>query len=470
MTDLLHDVDVVGLSGDPSTDVESIEFDSRAARPGSLFCCLPGEHTDGHLHAPDAVRRGAVALVCERALDLPVAEVLVGAGGTRTAMAQIAAAFHGHPARDLVTIGVTGTNGKTTVTHLVRAVLDRAGVPTGVVGTLDGERTTPEAPVLQAALADFRDGGTKAVALEVSSHALAQHRVDAMTFDVAAFTNLSREHLDHHGTMEAYYLAKAGLFEPGRTDVAVVDTDDAWGRRLAEELHGRRVVRVGRADAGELEFSLGSTSFCWRGRRVRIPLQGAFNVDNALVAAGVAVALGIDEDTIAEGLGRVAPVPGRMELVEAGAPFAVLVDYAHTPAGLETALAAVRTLAGEGRVICVFGCGGDRDPGKRPEMGAVAARDADLVVVTSDNPRSEDPASIVEAVVAGMGGAAQVAVEVDRAEAIRKAVALARPGDLVLLAGKGHETTQTVGEETRPFDDRAEAVRALRDRFGGATT
>ena len=347
MTDLLDDVDVVALRGDATaTEVESVEFDSRAVRPGSLFCCVPGTRTDGHLHAADAVRRGAVALLCEHDLDQPVTEVLVRPGTVRTAMAEIAAAFHGHPARALTTIGVTGTNGKTTVTHLVRAVLDHAGIPTGVVGTLDGVRTTPEAPILQATLADLRENGTKAVALEVSSHALTQHRVDAMTFDVAAFTNLSREHLDHHGSMEEYYRAKARLFEADRTDVAVVDTDDSWGRRLADELEGRRVVRVGRSDVDQLVFSLGATSFRWRGKRVTLPLQGAFNVDNALVAAGVALALGIDESTIAEGLETAAPVPGRMELVRSEAPFAVVVDYAHTPAGLETALAAARTLAG----------------------------------------------------------------------------------------------------------------------------
>jgi len=471
MTDLLDDVDVVALRGDAATtEVESVEFDSRAVRRGSLFCCVPGTRTDGHFHAADAVRRGAVALLCEHDLDQPVTEVLVRPGTVRTAMAEIAAAFHGHPARALTTIGVTGTNGKTTVTHLVRAVLDHAGIPTGVVGTLDGVRTTPEAPILQATLADLRENGTKAVALEVSSHALTQHRVDAMTFDVAAFTNLSREHLDHHGSMEEYYRAKASLFEADRSDVAVVDTDDSWGRRLADELEGRRVVRVGRSDVDDLVFSLGATSFRWRGHRVTLPLLGAFNVDNALVAAGVALALGSDESTIAEGLETAAPVPGRMELVRSEAPFAVVVDYAHTPAGLETALAAARTLAGAGRVICLFGCGGDRDPGKRPEMGAVASRDADVAVVTSDNPRSEDPRAIIDAVVAGMDGGAQLAVEVDRSEAIRLAVSVANPGDVVLLAGKGHETTQTEGDETRPFDDRVEAARAVRDQLRGAAS
>ncbi len=471
MTDLLHDVDVVGLRGDAvATEVESVDFDSRAVEHGSLFCCVPGNRTDGHLYAADAVSRGAVALVCERALDLPVPQVLVRPGAARTAMAEIAAAFHGHPARDLTTVGVTGTNGKTTVTHLVQAVLEHAGIRTGVIGTLGGARTTPEAPILQAALADLRDQGTGAVALEVSSHALTQHRVDAMTFDVAAFTNLSREHLDHHGTMEEYYRAKARLFDADRTKVAVVDTDDRWGRRLAEELEGRELVRVGRSDADELEFSLGSTSFRWRGRRVTLRLQGAFNVDNALVAAGIAVALGIDEGDVAEGLGTAAPVPGRMELVGSDAPFAVIVDYAHTPAALETALAEARALAGGARVICVFGCGGDRDPGKRPEMGTVAARHADIAVVTSDNPRSEDPRAIIDAIVAGMEGGAQVALEVDRSDAIRWAVSVANPGDVVLLAGKGHETPQTEGDETRPFDDRVEAERAVRDQLHGAAS
>jgi UDP-N-acetylmuramoyl-L-alanyl-D-glutamate--2,6-diaminopimelate ligase len=471
MTDLLHDVDVVRVRGDAAaTEIGSIEFDSRAVRPGSLFCCLPGERTDGHLFAADAVDRGAVALVCERELDLPVSEVVVRPGAVRVAMAEIAAAFHGHPASALKTVGVTGTNGKTTVTHLVRAVLDHAGIPTGVIGTLDGARTTPEAPILQATLADLRDSGTKAVALEVSSHALAQHRVDAMTFDVAAFTNLSREHLDYHGTMEEYFRAKARLFDADRTEVAVVDTDDPWGRRLADELEGHELVRVGRSDAKDPVYSLGSTSFRWRGRRVTIPLQGAFNVDNALVAAAVTLALGIDEDTVAEGLETVAPVPGRMELVPSNAPFAVVVDYAHTPAGLETALAAARTLAGDGRVICVFGCGGDRDAGKRPEMGAVASRDADIAVVTSDNPRSEDPRSIIDAVVGGMHGGAQLSVEVERSVAIRLAVSVAQQGDVVLLAGKGHETTQIEGDETRPFDDRVEAARAVRDQLRGAAS
>ncbi len=425
---------------------------------------MPGEHTDGHVHAAAAVRRGAVALVCERDLGLGVTEVLVRPGAVRTAMAVIAAAFHGYPARALTTVGVTGTNGKTTVTQLLRAVLEHAGRPTGVIGTLDGVRTTPEAPVLQASLARLRDEGRTSAVLEVSSHALTQQRVEGIRFDVAAFTNLSRDHLDHHGTMEAYFAAKSRLFELSRARLAVIDVDTPWGRRLADATE-LEVLPVTREEAADIRLSLGSSAFLWRGRRVVLPLQGTFNVDNALVAARIALALGVDEDRIAEGLGLVGTVPGRMEPVDGDAPFSVVVDYAHTPEGLEASLAAARCLAPGARVICVFGCGGDRDPGKRPEMGAVATAGADLVVVTSDNPRSEDPLAIIGRIVEGARSGATVEVEPDRAAAIDRAVEMARPGDVVLLAGKGHERTQTVGDRVLEFDDRTEAARALRNRL-----
>ncbi len=468
MNELLHDVDVVGVRGDPSAiDVHSIELDSRRVERGALFCCVRGEHTDGHRYAPDAVARGAVALFCEEPLDLGITEVVVGDGGVRPAMASASAAFFGHPADALATVGVTGTNGKTTVTHMVATILETAGLRCGVLGTLGGARTTPESPVLQAELAALRDGGHRAVALEVSSHALTQHRVDAMVFDVAAFTNLSREHLDHHGTMDAYFEAKAALFEPSRARRAVVNVDDPWGRRLADRIRGIDLVEVDRSGAAPIELALGGSSFTWRGERVRIPISGGFNVDNALLAAAVAGSLGVGDDAVVTGLGALRPVPGRMEVVTAGPPFAILVDYAHTPDGLETALGAARRLA-EGRVVCLFGCGGDRDAGKRPEMGAVAERLADVSVLTSDNPRSEDPITIIEQVRAGMGADAIVVVEPDRRAAIETAVGLAGPGDVVLLAGKGHETTQTAAGVERPFDDREEARRALAARVGGA--
>ncbi len=468
MSAVIHDIDPVGVRGDPSsTEINSVEFDSRQVGPGSLFCCVPGAHTDGHRYAAEAVRAGASALLCEHFFDLDVTQVRVAPGTVRPAMAQVAAAFFGHPSRHLTMVGVTGTNGKTTVTHMVRAILERSGQPTAVIGTLDGARTTPEAPVLQGLLADVRDHGGRVAAVEVSSHALEAHRVDGIVFDVAAFTNLSREHLDHHGTMEAYFEAKAALFDPARALRAVVFVDDPWGARLAERWPGE-LVTVRRSDAGQVTLSVGSSRFEWRGRPVTLPLSGAFNVDNALVAGAVATSLGVGPDDVVEGLADLAPVPGRMERVAPGAPFAVLVDYAHTPAGLQVALDSARTLAGPGRVLCLFGCGGDRDRGKRPEMGAVASRQADVVVLTSDNPRSEDPMGIIDEIRAGFTGRAEPVVEPDRARAIRIAVSLARPGDVVLVAGKGHETTQAVGERAMPFDDRVEAASAVAERQEGA--
>jgi UDP-N-acetylmuramoyl-L-alanyl-D-glutamate--2,6-diaminopimelate ligase len=469
MTTVIHDIDVVGVRGDPSsTDVRSVEFDSRRAAPGALFCCLPGARTDGHRHAAEAVRAGATSLLCEHFLDLDVTQVRVAPGTVRPAMAQAAAAFFAHPSRHLTMVGVTGTNGKTTVTHMVRAILEGSGRPTGVIGTLDGERTTPEAPVLQGLLAGLRQAGRRAAAMEVSSHALVQHRVDGIVFDVAAFTNLSHEHLDHHGTMEEYFAAKAGLFEPARARRAVVFVDDPWGARLYRQL-SVEAVAVRRSEAGNIGLSVGSSTFEWLGRRVTLPLSGAFNVDNALVAAHVATALGAGPDQVVAGLATLPPVPGRMEVVAPGPPFSVLVDYAHTPAGLEMALDSVRALAAPHRVLCLFGCGGDRDRGKRPEMGAVAARGSDVVLLTSDNPRSEDPLAIIDDIRSGIADPVDLVVEPDRAAAIRTAVALARPGDVVLVAGKGHETTQVTADRVVPFDDRVEVARAVAERPDGGS-
>ncbi len=471
MTTLLDDIEVVEVRGDPSsTEVSSIEFDSRRVRPGSLFCCVPGAHTDGHLHAADAVGRGATSVLCDHFLDLDVVQARVAPADLRPAMAGVSSAFYGHPSRSLRMAGVTGTNGKTTVTHLVSSILDRAGMRTGVVGTLVGERTTPEAPDLQARLAGFRDEGCQAVAMEVSSHALAQHRVDAIVFDVAAFTNLSRDHLDHHGSMEEYFAAKASLFEPARARTAVIAVDDPWGARLASALDRPDVLRVRWSEATDIVAAVGSTSFRWRGRAITLPLSGRFNVANALVAATMATVLGVDEDGVAEGLGAATPVPGRMEVVAAEDPFSVIVDYAHTPAGLEVALRAARHLAGPARVICLFGCGGDRDLGKRPQMGEVASVLSDVVVITSDNPRSEDPLAIIDQIRTGVRAGVEVVVEPDRARAIERAVQSARPGDVVLLAGKGHETTQSAGGQSVPFDDRVEARRALAQGSGAVTT
>jgi UDP-N-acetylmuramoyl-L-alanyl-D-glutamate--2,6-diaminopimelate ligase len=443
--------------------VRGVAYDSRAVRAGDLFCCLRGEHADGHRYAPVAVEAGAAAVLAERPLDVPVAQVVVD--DARAAMAPLAAAFHGHPSAAMTVVGVTGTAGKTTTTHLLAAVFEHAGMPCGVIGTLTGAHTTPEAPDLQAALARFRADGRRAVAMEVSSHALAQHRADATHFAVAVFTNLGQDHLDFHGTTEQYFAAKARLFTPSMTSRAVVNVDDMYGRRL---LAGATIpmTSFSMADAGALTVGPLASSFTWRGQPVRLPLGGRFNVANALAAATAAAEAGLAPDAIAAGLAAAGPVPGRFEPVDAGQPFTVVVDFAHTPESLASVLGAAREVAGAARVIVAFGCGGDRDPAKRPAMGAAAARLADVVVVTSDNPRSEDPAAIIGEVIAGIPSplTARARTEADRRAAIALALAEAAPGDVVVVAGKGHESTQTFAGRTVAFDDRAVARELLEAR------
>ena len=462
---LLDDVHVLERRGDPEpVEVTSIAYDSRAVAAGALFCCLPGRSSDGHDHASGAVEAGAVALLCERFLPVDVAQVRVPSA--RAAMAPAAAALRGHPSRSLAVVGVTGTNGKTTVTHMLAAVLRSHGWTTGVIGTLDGPRTTPEAPELQAALARHLDAGATAVALEVSSDALVQHRVDATWFQVAAFTNLSPEHLNTHGDMESYFAAKASLFDAARAGTGVVNADDPWGRRLLDVPSGVPLVAYSMADVTDVEVRPRSTRFRWDGQPVDLRLGGRFNVSNAVCAATVARLLGVPAPTVAAGLSDLGAVPGRFERVDAGQPFAVVVDYAHTPAALEQVLVAAREEAADdeaarGRVIVVFGCGGERDRGKRPLMGEAAARLADVVVLTSDNPRGEDPAAIIEEVRAGAGASRSLVVDPDRKAAVAAAVAAARPGDVVVVAGKGHETGQTAAGRTEPFDDREVARTAL---------
>lgn len=491
MTRLLDEIDVLETTGDPSgADVSAVEHDSRRVGPGALFCCIPGTTVDGHDYAADAVRRGAVGVVCERPVDLGCTEVVrvrVAPGRARASMARLAAAYWGHPAESLLTIGVTGTNGKTTVTHLLGAILSGAGRPTTVIGTLTGRRTTPESTELQRRLAAVRDtwpaDPTPAVAMEVSSHALVQSRVDGIRFDVAVFTNLSHEHLDFHGTLEAYFEAKASLFTPERAAAAVVNGDDAWGRVIAERARIPTVV-VHARDVSDVRLEPDRSHFAWRGHEASVALTGLLNVGNAHLAAEAALVAGIPADAIVEGLAAAPPVPGRLELVglagggagdgggararardgtggEGGEGvagcFAVLVDYAHTPAALEAVLHEARRLAAPrgGRTIVVFGCGGERDRAKRPLMGAVAARLADSVFITSDNPRREDPSVIAAEIAAGSGPSGSVVVEIDRRAAIERALGSAQAGDVVLVAGKGHEPYQEVGECRLPFDDRA---------------
>jgi UDP-N-acetylmuramoyl-L-alanyl-D-glutamate--2,6-diaminopimelate ligase len=480
---LFDDIDVLESVGDPSSvEVGGISHDSRRVVPGDLFCCVPGLVSDGHDFACEAVERGAVGLLCEHLipelLDREVVQTRIAPGSMRPVMARLAAAFYEHPARDLLMVGVTGTNGKTTVTQLLGDLLGATGRPTNVMGTLSGARTTPEATEVQRLLAGVRDrqrwdGRKHAVAMEVSSHALVQSRVEGVHFDVAVFTNLSHDHLDYHGTMDAYFDAKAQLFTAKYALRAVVNADDPWGRRLLDRAR-IPVTAVHHSDATDIVLRPGETRFVWRGHPITTPLTGSVNVDNALLAAEAALALDVPVEQVAEALMHLSPVPGRLEIIARGTagegpPFTVLVDYAHTPAGLEVVLGEARTLApAGGRVLAVFGCGGNRDRAKRPLMAAAAQRLSDEVFVTSDNPRDEDPMAIIDEVLSGVPGGrdSSVRVEPDRRTAIRLALDSARAGDVVVIAGKGHETYQEVRGRQLPFDDAVEARTALSARFG----
>ena len=471
------------VGGDaPEVEISSLAYSSERVTPGSLFFCVRGLRSDGHDYAGEAVRRGAAALVCERALGLGVPEVL--RPDVRAAMAEVAGRFYGDPTHELEVVGITGTNGKTTTAYLVRAILEAAGRPTGLLGTVASVvggreqpvvRTTPEAIDLQELFRRMLDSGDRACAMEVSSHALALRRTDGVRFACRAFTNLTQDHLDFHGTMEEYFLAKRRLFTaPGGP--AVIGVDDGYGRRLAAEVADRVTFGID-ADAdfsaGDIRFDAAGASFRCHAPDAsfdaQIRLPGLFNVQNSLAAIAIARSLGVDVETIVGALARAERVPGRFEPVDEGQDFAVLVDYAHTPDSLENVLRAARRLT-EGRLHVVFGAGGDRDRSKRPLMGEVASRLADRVIVTSDNPRSEDPEAIVAEVLAGAGADAER--EPDRRRAIARAVERAAPGDVVVIAGKGHEQGQEFeGGRKEPFDDLSvarEALRALMARQAGA--
>jgi UDP-N-acetylmuramoyl-L-alanyl-D-glutamate--2,6-diaminopimelate ligase len=436
--------------------VAGVTHDSRIVGPGDLFCAVPGHLVDGHDHIDEALTRGATAVLSERPVDLEVAQLVVP--HTRTAMGPVASTFHGHPSGAMAVVGVTGTNGKTTVVHVLDALLRSLGGNPAVIGTLTGSRTTPEAPELQAQLAEFRDAGHDAVAMEVSSHALAQHRTGGTEFALAIFTNLSQDHLDFHQSMEEYFEAKAALFDPRTCARALVGIDDPWGRRLADRLGECSTFSLD--DVADPVFGPDGTSFTWRGASVRTRLIGRYNLANVIAAAEAAVLLGHDPGAVASAVGAAGPVPGRLEPVGAGHDFLVVVDYAHTPDALRAVLDAANDL-GPGRTTVVFGCGGDRDRGKRPLMGAVAASSADRIVVTSDNPRSEDPDTIIEEIVGGAPDGSGLEIEPDRRRAIAEAVGGARPGDVVVIAGRGHETEQVGRDGPVPFDDRVVAAEAL---------
>jgi UDP-N-acetylmuramoyl-L-alanyl-D-glutamate--2,6-diaminopimelate ligase len=472
------------IEGARDAEIRELAYDSRRACPGALFFALRGEQADGHAFAAEATRRGAVALVVERAPDaLPAPVALAFVPDARRALAEVAARFFGEPARGMTLVGVTGTSGKTSTVRMIESVLASAGRRSGSIGTVSlrwpghdepSKLTTPESLDLQRALARMRDAGVDAVALEVSSHGLAQGRLQPLRFAAAVFTNLTQDHLDYHSDMQRYAEAKALLFGAAYLDgPAVINASDPYGERMARAARdaGRRVVGYARGKDSraevhtvheEVELSGARVEIACGGERLRltIPLPGDFQVENALAASAAAWALGVAPERIAEGIARCPAVPGRLERVGSALPL-VLVDYAHKPGALDFMLARVRPFV-RGRLICVFGCGGDRDRTKRPLMARAACRHADLVIATSDNPRSEDPAAILREVATGLSGRHELIV--DRRAAIERAVALAGDDDVVVIAGKGHEDYQIVGGERRPFDDRLEAARALAAR------
>lgn len=462
------------ISGDENVRIDAIQTDSRRVRPGALFVAMRGARTDGHRYLADAVANGAAAVAIEACPEIAVPHgvTVVRVADSRRALSALAAAFYGDPSHALDVAGVTGTNGKTTTTHMVAAIFEAAGRPCGIIGTVGAqfagrtwplENTTPLPPELHRLLAAMHRDGARAVAMEVSSHGLALARVEDVRFAVAALTNVTRDHLDFHETLEAYAAAKRRLF--ALAPASVLNVDDAFGRSWAEELRaeGKRVVTYGTAEdaslrAREIAVETTGSAFTLDGCRFRLTLLGRFNVWNALAAIGVARLAGIDDATSARGLAALDRVAGRMEWIVAG-DITIVVDYAHTPDALQNALAALRETAA-GSLAVVFGCGGDRDRGKRAEMGAAAARLADRLYVTSDNPRGEEPRAIADAIVAGIGSRPHI-VELDRRRAIERAIAEAQAHDVVLIAGKGHEGYQIVGERVLAFDDVAVAREAL---------
>jgi UDP-N-acetylmuramoyl-L-alanyl-D-glutamate--2,6-diaminopimelate ligase len=464
------------VTGARPVEIADLSYDTRHVTKGALYFCVPGRRVDGHDLAWEAIEQGAVALVVERPLDVVVPQIVVP--DVRAAMAVAADSFFGAPTSELEIAGVTGTNGKTTTAFLLQSMLEAAGRPAGLVGTIEwivgGERrpapfTTPESIDLQRLFREMLDTGDRSAAVEASSHGSAFRRLDRVRFDALVFTNLSQDHLDLHRTMEDYFQAKRRLFTGAQPPPAAVNVGDDWGRRLAAELagvHRAPLVTFGLDDAAEvrpegLELTSDGSRFRAAGIGIETRLRGRFNVENVLGAVAAGLLLDIDEDAVARGIASISDVPGRFQAVDEGQPFTVVVDYAHTPDSLETVLRAARGLGG-GRVIVVFGAGGDRDRGKRPLMGRVAAELADYVIVTSDNPRSEEPVAIIAEVLQGTG--IDVEMDPDRRTAIGRAIAVAAEGDVVVIAGKGHEQGQEIAGVVHPFDDRAVARDALVER------
>jgi UDP-N-acetylmuramoyl-L-alanyl-D-glutamate--2,6-diaminopimelate ligase len=471
------------IRGPQGLDIEGIAYDSRQVRPGYLFVALHGRRREGRDFIDDAIHRGAVAVVGESGEVGRRGVATIRVEDSRRALAEIARAFYGEPSRSLQLIGITGTNGKSTTAFMCRDILKAAGRTPGLIGTIRYElgersisasRTTPEAPDLQFMLDQMLRAGCKSAVMEVSSHGLDQKRVWGIDFDVGVFTNLTQDHLDYHKTLDRYFSAKTllfrGLGQMEKAASAVINIDDPWGRQLADTggfsarlitfgAHPGAMVRAGKIEIAP-EGSVFDFTTPWGGGRARLKLLGRFNVSNALAAIGACGALGVDPTSIAAALSEIASVPGRLEPIRNGRGLSIFVDYAHTPDALANALRTLREVT-DNRLLAVFGCGGNRDRGKRPIMGAAAAALADYSIVTSDNPRDEDPAAIIAAIAAGFGARKNYEMEQDREKAIAKALVLARPGDTVLIAGKGHETVQEFASTVAPFDDRDVVKRLL---------
>lgn len=466
LRNLAQSTTYIRLTGD--ADIGRIEYNSRHVQEGDLFCCVVGTFSDGHDYAAMAAQAGAAALVVERELDIPLPQLVVP--NTRIAMAELAAAFYRNPSREMKMVGVTGTNGKTSTTYMIKAIAEHAGAKVGLIGTIrnligdrvaETERTTPESVDLQRILREMKDDGVELVVMEVSSHSLDQHRVHGIGYDVGIFTNLTRDHLDYHKTFDNYFAAKKKLFAQAQR--AVLNADDPYFARMAQDLTVP-VTTFGvreKADfsAADIDITPRGVQFDMKERgssmRLNIGIPGLFSVFNALGAAAAAKLLGYSDEDVKNGLERMKNVSGRLEpLPTNGRDFTVLLDYAHTPDALENVLTTIRGFA-KARIITLFGCGGDRDQAKRPIMGEIAGRYSDFLVVTSDNPRGEDPYRIIDSVMAGVmkSGCAYVVIE-DRYDAIKYAVEHAKKDDIVLLAGKGHENYQEVGGGKRHFDEK----------------
>ena len=435
--------------GDKDINISGITHDSRDVETNFMFCCVVGENVDGHKFASAAIESGACILLVERRLDFDVPQLLVS--DVREAMGYVSSSIYDHPSKELTIIGVTGTNGKSSVVQMLQDIWLESGIQSEIFGTLQGKRTTPEAPDLQRLFRQSVDRGVDAIAMEVSSHALELGRVNGTQFDLTIFTNLSHDHLDFHGNMEAYFNAKAKLFTSEFTSRGVVNSDDPYGKKIGSQLPDCRYYSL--ADAEDLIIDGPNSTYTWESSKVSLSLAGSYNVSNALAASTAAKMLGVEVSSIVKGLEKTRPVAGRFEIVSDNHPFWVTVDYAHTPDALEAVLKAAREISKSDRVIVVFGCGGDRDAKKRPEMGNVAEDKSDLAVLTTDNPRSEDASDIAAEVMSGVQDPDSVFQIPDRRKAIEFAISEAEDGDVVVIAGKGHESGQTIGDVVHEFND-----------------